>query len=828
MSINVLALASLDPVLRRPLSASRGSRSPTRSIGFGFQGAHTHDLKQDSANPARSSTSSNPSGSVDYACVSRPISESDRPRHLNPSRHVFSPDASVVWRLLASSYKERSSYSRNPMFLLSEQVSQHRRPAPLPSDLPLPRSDQTTPTSVYYHPPHSLSVGPIPSAADDQTHGLLKDNHRHDIIPRWTSLATTSYTTFPPLEFMEPSGVPTRNQSSTNAIGGSPSTSNHSDPPSTSAAAGTSTSSLSTRKKPGRGPGKKDSKEKATVSVRWDDGDLTERLIVAIEGNDRWAGVFASTGAGEGGPLRPPPQVAKRDLQREIAKYLFASDIRFDLEDKKVLESLAVSVKNKLFKLTTLHTECKQELGPISELKSERDIPHGSDQAVTWARVRGKFPQFFRIRDLMDKIPQSPTGSEEPTIKGSPSRPRTDTDATNSSELSSSGPPPMNPVQVHSQPASSSSALRGAVDLPKGLPPASVAYGESAIGPSTTGPSYMGYSGGATAYPQHSPGFGLTSEGYGYPPAPTHAHRRPPSGHEISPTYASSHPSAGPPSALGHMPSVHGSGYPQPQPQSRQHYGPPASHSSSTSPAIGGGGLYAPQPSHIPHTATTSSSSTSPRVSSRRAHPYRRPSLPSSSFLPGPRVGGSSSSTKGVGREMSTAASDMPISLASPGPPRDVNTPSPPLAQTIQAIVSSLTEKKDKDKAREHELEVMRIQREEAERVRWHQREMLRLRIQLIRAERAAGRATPSGTTAGGTPAVLGGLEDELATSTGLGGGADDGMSMEDEGDGEGELEEDLILEAETSGNHGHVYHHHPQHAPPPQHRNPDGTHSSS
>lgn len=80
----------------------------------------------------------------------------------------------------------------------------------------------------------------------------------------------------------------------------------------------------------------------AHAPYSWDDGDLTERLIVAIEGNDRWAGVFASTGAGEGGSLRPPPQVAKRDLQREIARHLFASDIRFDLEDKKVLESLAV------------------------------------------------------------------------------------------------------------------------------------------------------------------------------------------------------------------------------------------------------------------------------------------------------------------------------------------------------------------------------------------------------------------------------------------------------------------------------------------------------
>lgn len=47
--------------------------------------------------------------------------------------------------------------------------------------------------------------------------------------------------------------------------------------------------------------------------------------------------------------------------------------------------------------------------------------------------------------------------------------------------------------------------------------------------------------------------------------------------------------------------------------------------------------------------------------------------------------------------------------------------PSPPLSQTIQAIVATLSEKDDRKRARAHELEVLRMKREESERVRWHQ-----------------------------------------------------------------------------------------------------------
>lgn len=50
--------------------------------------------------------------------------------------------------------------------------------------------------------------------------------------------------------------------------------------------------------------------------------------------------------------------------------------------------------------------------------------------------------------------------------------------------------------------------------------------------------------------------------------------------------------------------------------------------------------------------------------------------------------------------------------------PRD---PSPPLSATIQHIVSVLTERKDRERSRAHELEVLRMKREEADKVRWHQ-----------------------------------------------------------------------------------------------------------
>jgi hypothetical protein len=82
---------------------------------------------------------------------------------------------------------------------------------------------------------------------------------------------------------------------------------------------------------------------------------------------------------------------------------------------------------------------------------------------------------------------------------------------------------------------------------------------------------------------------------------------------------------------------------------------------------------------------------------------------------------------------------------------------------------------------------------------------MLRLKIQLIRAERTAavmasaipGAGPPHGGL--GMPDGIGAVEDDLAMAAGLG---DDGASME--GDGEGELEEEMFDPA-PPGIHPHA-----------------------
>jgi hypothetical protein len=133
------------------------------------------------------------------------------------------------------------------------------------------------------------------------------------------------------------------------------------------------------RKKGGRGPGKKDNKEKTGVSVRyvrlcgarslclnvcysalsvsinrynyhhrWEEADLTDRLINALHSNELWAGVFIATSTAE--HSRAVIGMPKSDLQREIARFLFADDQRFDLEDTRTIDLLGTSVKNKVNK----------------------------------------------------------------------------------------------------------------------------------------------------------------------------------------------------------------------------------------------------------------------------------------------------------------------------------------------------------------------------------------------------------------------------------------------------------------------------------------------
>ncbi|KAG8930590.1 hypothetical protein FRC03_008097 [Tulasnella sp. 419] len=513
-----------------------------------------------------------------------------------------------------------------------------------------------------------------------------------------------------------------------------------------------STSQQPLKKKQGRGPGRKDHKDRPTVSVRWDDGDLnlTERLIAALENNDRWASVLAPQAASsDHSQPRVSIGVPKRDLQRELARHLFSTE-RFNLDDKKVLEALAVSVKNKLFKITTLYTECKQELGYVSTLADEREIPQG-EHAVTWARVKEKFPQFFRIRDLMNRLPAPGTPRQQGDEPSTPtaaelSSTRLRSDTTSTAPIPSTAPSLSAPMN------SQSSSLRGAVDLPKEASSYAMEHGGTFMAAGAANSATISSSSGASpSYPHHSPQLSTSASAYPHPQAPS---RRPQQS-----------------SNLNLNPS--GSG------QSRH---PTMVNSSSTSNAAihPQTGMYQPTPI--------------PATQHHRPGPYTRPPIQ----IPINSTDDSAYQHYTANPASSHAHPPQPaVSHHSPSPP----TPSsPPLSATIQSIVNQLAEKKDREQQRVHELEMMRMKRDEAERIRWHQREMLRLRIQLIRAER--GQATTASTGAGPSvprrdsvagPVVTGvATEDDLGVAgiTGATGIPDD-LSME--GDGEGELDEDML-----------------------------------
>lgn len=85
-----------------------------------------------------------------------------------------------------------------------------------------------------------------------------------------------------------------------------------------------------------------------SVAISWEEADLTDRLINALHTNELWAGVFIATSTAE--HSRAVIGMPKSDLQREIAKFLFADDPRFDLEDTRTIDLLGTSVKNKVNK----------------------------------------------------------------------------------------------------------------------------------------------------------------------------------------------------------------------------------------------------------------------------------------------------------------------------------------------------------------------------------------------------------------------------------------------------------------------------------------------
>ncbi|KZT57255.1 hypothetical protein CALCODRAFT_496391 [Calocera cornea HHB12733] len=186
-------------------------------------------------------------------------------------------------------------------------------------------------------------------------------------------------------------------------------------------------SPTSARRKGARGPGKKEPRERPTVSVRWEEGDLTDRLIQCIQVSDRWIAVFAQAPAsGEGFHPRPGlPGVPKRDLHREIARHLFADDSRYAANDKTQWEALAVSVKNKLFKLQGLYNDCRTALGDLAEMAQDVDqATLTPEQLSIISQVREKFPQFWRLRDILARLPaqgtpQSPEGTRPGTSSAS-------------------------------------------------------------------------------------------------------------------------------------------------------------------------------------------------------------------------------------------------------------------------------------------------------------------------------------------------------------------------------------------------------------------------
>ncbi|KZO96885.1 hypothetical protein CALVIDRAFT_563522 [Calocera viscosa TUFC12733] len=186
-------------------------------------------------------------------------------------------------------------------------------------------------------------------------------------------------------------------------------------------------SPTSARRKGARGPGKKEPRERPTVSVRWEEGDLTDRLISSIYANERWIAVFAQAPtSGEGFHPRPGlPGVPKRDLHREIARHLFADDSRYAGNDKTQWEALAVSVKNKLFKLQGLYNDCRTALNDLADLPEDVDqTTLTAEQLSILSQVREKFPQFWRLRDILARLPaqgtpQSPEGTRPGTSSAS-------------------------------------------------------------------------------------------------------------------------------------------------------------------------------------------------------------------------------------------------------------------------------------------------------------------------------------------------------------------------------------------------------------------------
>lgn len=476
------------------------------------------------------------------------------------------------------------------------------------------------------------------------------------------------------------------------------------------------------RKRGGRGPGKKDV-DRPSISVRWEEGDLTERLIQALERPDRqWHAVIAQVGPEH---TRVVIGVPKRDLQREIARHLFANDPRYDLEDKRTIEPLAVSVKNKLFKIVNLYQDCERDLSQwLGIINDERDITTSSDPdlAAAWGRVKEKLPQFFRVRDLIKRT-QNSTAVATNSISSSGQTSPTRATAQNPQVRATTQAPQVPTPQTPRHPASgslgesSSSATRPTT--------MQASAGHAAVGLNLSGPHSPATQNFVRQPQQHGSNmpfpYGLPTGVSQQTPHLTHA------------------------SPQQQLQQQQQQQFQQAQAQhhaQQQRMQPPTQHPSltihRTYPAAGGG---------VPGPASASAPAPSPSYQTPQNILTRSPALPPP---PAPTMAGPSTQRPPSGhRAPSVTRTTGGPSRASPTGRHSSSPSPPPVSPPLSAsvIVKFLEAHESRKRKREEDfiaLKRMRYEEREKERMerdkqRQHDRDMMRLRIELARASRGEG-----------------------------------------------------------------------------------------
>ncbi|CUA68754.1 hypothetical protein RSOLAG22IIIB_03612 [Rhizoctonia solani] len=491
------------------------------------------------------------------------------------------------------------------------------------------------------------------------------------------------------------------------------------------------------RKRGGRGPGKKDV-DRPSISVRWEEGDLTERLIQALERPDKqWHAVIAQVGPEH---TRVVIGVPKRDLQREIARHLFANDSRYDLEDKRTIEPLAVSVKNKLFKIVNLYQDCERDLGEwLPMINDERDVTNSTDPnlAAAWGRVKEKLPQFFRVRDLIKRT-QSTTPVATNSISSSGQTSPTRTTAQNPQVRATTQAPQVIPTpQTPRHPASGSLGESSTGATRPSAMQGATGHSAANVGLNLSGPHSPATRNFVQQPQQHGGNIGF---GYGMPsnvsqPAP---HLHTPTQQQLQQQQQQ----------FQQQQSQHHQAQQQQQQQQRlqhpQHQGP---HQLSIR-----HGPYAPGSGAGP----ASASAPSPSFPAPQSILTRSPALPPPPAPPSTMAAPSTqrppsghARAPSVTRTTGGPSHASPRHSASPSPPPV----SPPLSASV--IVKFVEAHESRKRKREEDwfaLKRMRYEERERERTerekqRQHERDMMRLRIELARASRGEGPEILDGET---------------------------------------------------------------------------------